>query len=70
MASTNLSPQLTSVVISEGRDIHNIRPPQGMAGRALNIYNLDKTCPLFGKVQDTSKFRRDGLTDLLLDQAL
>ena len=42
----------------------------GNGWKGLEYINLDKTCPLYGKVQDTSKFRRDGLADLLLDQAL
>ncbi len=42
----------------------------GNGWKGLEYNNLDETCPYFGKVQDTSKFRRDQLADLLLDQAL
>jgi phage/plasmid-associated DNA primase len=40
----------------------------GWKGIDIQYYDIDKACPIRGKVQDTSKFRRDELADLLLHQ--
>jgi putative DNA primase/helicase len=40
----------------------------GWKGIDIQYYDIDKVCPIRGKVQDTSKFRRDEFADLLWDQ--